>query len=859
LDDAGVGRALAADATEDDLRARDQYRRTVEAVFQAKASEAHDAGRLRTSCIALSEGRSLCPWSDELSRLAMEQSESIRKIDTAESTWRQAAIPKEPLHARDLLLALAPYRGSLTDSPDASRAGDDATQLLLDYWNSRVVRLLTQDDKSWAEQLASDGALSFVSEGERSTVAALGHAVAVLPPSITPTVREDQVLRILGPMPSGLAATQTARVLPLSDSIGSLVAPLSNALEDWAHRDLSTLLTNGPASHAVINSAEELVRDTDNDSRRVCLDVAVLHLRRASVLAKADRQAALGLLHIARARQLGAPEDDCRAPEALALASLAAAKRIIPRLAIDLATTIDPKIVPLLELAVETELAARTRPGIKWRIVDPVLDDPDVRVTLESAELLVAKFADLSEIPSRYLSHYEDVPNPEKARLETSINLAKISLSLSESSYHSAVSSHNMHPTQYSLNNVNSAYNSYASAVDSHNALVRRYNRTPDTISQPVFLPYTFREGTLLQGWRLRGSVSVGKANAPFSIDKTESDFVRLDARNNDATPDHRKNDRLSLDTSTGHLVALMTAALDDLCRAARAPLTDVITFPRGEMTDAESGVARWLNHPFGIMSDFGRELGVPRWALGASDRVVLPTERLVPPPIDLARRSDSTSSRPERNIRSSEARPLVCELVSHTGASAIRGTGALVSADGLILTCAHVLRGSKTVAHFRSGPLEGEYSTDAVFVDDTMDVAIIRASNLHSDNWIPIRLDSEPTPGEAVFAISNPAIGTYGHAEGALSEGIVSASELVGSAAPRLVANIAVASGSSGGPLVSASTGEIVGIALAVAEPGVDREGVSSTGFFCVAAPSVKLTEWLGLRYVDLVTSRPR
>jgi hypothetical protein len=66
----------------------------------------------------------------------------------------------------------------------------------------------------------------------------------------------------------------------------------------------------------------------------------------------------------------------------------------------------------------------------------------------------------------------------------------------------------------------------------------------------------------------------------------------------------------------------------------------------------------------------------------------------------------------------------------------------------------------------------------------------------------------------------------------------------------PRLVCAITIASGSSGCPVFSEETGEVIGIIQEVAESGVNSEGVSSSGYFGLAAPAYDLSEWLGLKY---------
>jgi ABC-type proline/glycine betaine transport system ATPase subunit len=104
--------------------------------------------------------------------------------------------------------------------------------------------------------------------------------------------------------------------------------------------------------------------------------------------------------------------------------------------------------------------------------------------------------------------------------------------------------------------------------------------------------------------------------------------------------------------------------------------------------------------------------------------------------------------------------------------------------------------------------------------------------------------------------ALGNPALPDGTTVQNAVSEGIVSNPKTDYASSFRLVADIAIASGSSGGPIISKETGEIVGVVVAVAAPRLSRDGVSSSGYFCLAAPADMLHEWLGLEYAGASTT---
>ena len=134
-------------------------------------------------------------------------------------------------------------------------------------------------------------------------------------------------------------------------------------------------------------------------------------------------------------------------------------------------------------------------------------------------------------------------------------------------------------------------------------------------------------------------------------------------------------------------------------------------------------------------------------------------------------------------------------------------GSGFIISADGLILTNAHVVREAKEVMVKLSD--RREYKAKVLGADPATDIAVLR---IDAKNLTPVRL-GDPTKlevGDPVLAIGSP----FGFEQTA-TQGIVSAKgrSLPGDAyVPFIQTDAAVNPGNSGGPLFNGS-GEVVGI----------------------------------------------
>ena len=134
-------------------------------------------------------------------------------------------------------------------------------------------------------------------------------------------------------------------------------------------------------------------------------------------------------------------------------------------------------------------------------------------------------------------------------------------------------------------------------------------------------------------------------------------------------------------------------------------------------------------------------------------------------------------------------------------------GSGFIVSADGYILTNAHVVADADEVTVKTTD--RREYPAKVVGVDEASDVAVIK---IDAKNLPTVRLGdpSKLRPGEWVVAIGSP----FGF-ENSVTAGIVSATSRAmpgGNYTPFIQTDVAVNPGNSGGPLFNLN-GEVVGI----------------------------------------------
>ena len=172
-------------------------------------------------------------------------------------------------------------------------------------------------------------------------------------------------------------------------------------------------------------------------------------------------------------------------------------------------------------------------------------------------------------------------------------------------------------------------------------------------------------------------------------------------------------------------------------------------------------------------------------------------------------------------------------EIQSGGQSGVAKGSGAIISKDGAIVTNNHVVSGAKQIqVTLSDGSL---YEADVVGTDVTTDLAVIKLKNPPSDLTVAEFADSDNLAvGEDVMAIGNP----LGY-ENTATTGIVSAlnrpvtvmdeenNEIVTNA---VQLDAAINPGNSGGPTFNAA-GQIIGINSSIATSSSSSSSSSSSG----------------------------
>ena len=820
------------------LSARDVFSDGVETYHQNKSQEFVAKGMLRSGLSVAEDGLALCPWSKDLGELTTDLRGRASELDRVESEW-EGWSPSSGGHSiqssRAFLDDLRPVIGDVADSPEILRLRGTVYEHLLAFW---VAELQSRDHRiseSEQAQLVLDLSLG---EGALQTVELLAETLASYRGVFLFGIDEvslDQVHEVSLNLDRLLSSSLDGGVKPIA-------VDLRSSVERWIESNIESLVVGSSPTYRDLGRAEALIEmwPTSKPMRQAA---ALAYLLRSSMVCVGGPSSLLARAYELRARELGGSsalsiEADVASKVASALSTT---KWPNVAVSIDVNPGVEPWIGDLAILGVSSMLFSK-RGWSSWELSK---GRPDLEISIEKARAIETGFDQLDRVGSSYFSHFEDAPNPRKAVLKSRLSLRESYVESALNSYNSAVSAHNWNPTEWSLMNVNSAYSKYVAELDSYNDTVQQYNSCPDLVTRPVYLPYSFREGTFEFGWEFRFRVLADGFEETRDVDSISRDFVRVGTKYSDRSEERRKDDPLEIDTSAdaavGHLMDVLNG-LEEVVGSAVASVRHELLAP---LHDDEVQLLHELLHPWGPGASGELDSGKHPWI--ANLLVELSEEVPVTSP-QIHFLSDPPSMPPRNASLEGLANwyaPISVQVLSKFAT----GSGVIVDGGGLILTCSHVLMSPEPIVVISEGPAQGEYLADILFANQESDVALIRARGLSTPRWAPVRLNSPPVRGEDVMAFGNPSLRAGGIGIGSSTKGSISNARAMRFGRPVVLADITIASGSSGGPLIGMSDGKIIGVVQAVMTEGIDAgASFASSGFICSGFPSDLLGDALGL-----------
>lgn len=823
------------------------YQNSIERYYGSIISNLKKQGKYRESLKNAKEAFSLCNWSKTIEGLYAELRSSVENLDRIQLDWsyeiQSKVIAEDRIElAQELFESI---NGQYQDSEALISLSLTLKDSILKRASTKIKTASLKSLTEYKDSILSDLQFSLSTHPEKENITkSFLWLIKKIDDSSTPFVE--------------LEKTYFQTIINFSKQDNSLPSvqvyynSVKGVLEKWIIEDYSDSLINKSIHPDIIEYFENMLVDVPNlfKSKEYVDKLGLAHLYRAKQLIHGGIATSVGEVHLARSEELS----NIYNSEILKLKDTARAyKTTVDYPTIPIRISIDPKINLSVQDTIYSIFTSsffkESRHGRPWLLVEEP-SDALVEINITSGEIYIPDYSTLSSTTSSYLSHYQNVANPAKSILEFQLKQAEYNVQSAKSNYNRAVQSHNYNPTSWSLSSVNSAYSTYQMAVNNYNSLVTSYNLTPSTISQPVFLPYIYREGTLRIGFAIGLAVRIGNLNYTISKQSLQSGYVRTGTKPTDKNPEYRKDINLTFSIGVDSLLSHIQNVNKQVTNSLYNYFSELSFNTTDELSEYEKRVLNLIFHPFGYQKDKAASFMIPAYYISQLENISKDSSSSFPR-IVLEKSQDSKKKYVDiKDMVKNNEKYIVLIKNYKSGELYSIGSGALVGPNGLILTCAHVLRTSDIRISFVGDSKNTEYQIEIIYSNEKEDVALIQATNLQNKGWMNIRLVGNTVKGEKIISIGNPSLGSAGINIGGLSQGIISNPLLSIQDQKYLVADITIASGSSGGPMISIDTNEIVGVVQAVTSAGIDESGVAASGFFALAAPSQVLTDWLGLTY---------
>lgn len=135
-------------------------------------------------------------------------------------------------------------------------------------------------------------------------------------------------------------------------------------------------------------------------------------------------------------------------------------------------------------------------------------------------------------------------------------------------------------------------------------------------------------------------------------------------------------------------------------------------------------------------------------------------------------------------------------------------GTGFFISIDGLFVTAAHVVKDADSIQVYWQSK---DYPAKRVFVDETLDVAVLKVDGIQSPQVLSLSSSSTVKTGDDVFTLGFPQVQLQG-VEAKYTNGTISSLSGMGNDPKYFQISAPVQPGNSGGPLLDRQ-GRVVGL----------------------------------------------
>jgi len=630
LEEEGLAQTVAPELNQEKksdlqkLEARKLYSDKVEEHYVPKVETALQQGNALKALSIAKESKDLCIWSKNIVQQFDRINEIVGKLDSLQKSDAEkvSSSSDSPKFLRSFLGQAKSVYPYMADHPRLNNAVEAANKALGKHWFPRIEQDLREKAKFSLAQFKSDISLLKLSDQEKGELESVADSLASLPTDASSTT-----FKIDGMSLNKISEIILRKTKANNESVHGYYLAYDKSLMSWLHGPLEAHLKGASPSYDSLETAEDLhsaFRDLSKTTFQSA--VAAAHLKHATTKAGRGVEAALGLIHSARYRQLAGGdinETEVKKVEEQCRVTLKSCDDLSKTISIVAKSGADAKSVALIKTHFMTALQAQTKPHAAWAWLNsPKITKADFVINLDSiTKHLPSEEKQLRSVSSSYLARMdrriEQRQNPEKAAMQRELQSLQSRVRSNERSYQNAVDSYRRDPTESNRRWIDHHQTFYRQALDNYNRQVGRYNSTPNTVGVPVQVPvyqnYSYKEGTLLQGWEIKGNIVANEAKTAFSASKIDKDLVRKGTNPKDRN--NRRDDPVNIKLGTEQNLKNLSQVCVQMAESIGKTSIGIHGKELGKLAENEKRIINCAVHPFGVSQSLINQMKLPEWA----------------------------------------------------------------------------------------------------------------------------------------------------------------------------------------------------------------------------------------------------
>ena len=462
LEKEGVGEYVRKDSKPEALEARRLFTSKIDELYVLQASQLASSGIIRGAIARVDQGLTISPWSSELARKRIDFTRRLDRVNSIVTKWESIA-PAGKIQlaeARRLLLDLMTIAPDYADTTSLISLRNSASASIVGEWESRIAGqenpVTTENSNLFWEDIEMAGLGSLKRDDCMNTMV-LFSSSKIAPEKFTMRDNHDVLLK-------GVSCIGRSSLTGKGSPLLTMQAASQEWVKRWYQKFIPGISNKENASFDTIDDYESMLNVIPASmAPGLKSQVGQLHCRAAAARSGAGASAVLSLLHTERAKQLlgNMPPKQVEDLQKKAISSIIKGEKLGSLMSIDSDPSINPQLYDLVRTVFIGEIRNRTKSYFSWRFLPPGHAGTSQEITIDAITLEIPRYDSLRRVVSEYFSHFESVANPYKDYLRSMLTAARLDMDLALNFYNTAVSSHNIYPTQYSLMNVNNAYNNY--------------------------------------------------------------------------------------------------------------------------------------------------------------------------------------------------------------------------------------------------------------------------------------------------------------------------------------------------------------------------------------------------------------